>query len=61
MDKGIVDDVPAAFADIYRRITGKTIDTGEQKPAEGGALTTGLLLGLVAVLAAIILSSFVLG
>lgn len=61
MDKGIIDDVPTAFGDIYRRITGKTIDTSDQKPAEGGALTTGLLLGLAAVLAAIVLSSLVLG
>lgn len=61
MDRGIIDDVPAAFADIYRRITGKAIDTGEQEPAKGGPLYTGVLVGLLVVLAAIVLSSLVLG
>ena len=46
MDRGIIDDVPAAFADIYRRITGKAIDTGEQELREGGPLYTGVLVGL---------------
>jgi hypothetical protein len=61
MDRGIIDDVPSAFADIYRRMRGRSIDTEEQGPSEGGPLFTGLLLGLAAILAAIVLSSFVLG
>jgi hypothetical protein len=40
---------------------GRSADTGEQPPSEGGPLFTGLLLGLAAILAAIVLSSFVLG
>jgi hypothetical protein len=61
MDRGIIDDVPSAFADIFRRMRGRSADTGEQPPSEGGPLFTGLLLGLAAILAAIVLSSFVLG
>lgn len=61
MDRGVIDDVPAAFGDVYRRITGTSIDTAEPPPAKGGPLSTGLLLGLAVVLAAVVLSSFVLG
>jgi hypothetical protein len=61
MDRGIIDDVPSAFADVFRRTRGGPVDTGEQPPSEGGPLFTGLLLGIAAILAAIVLSSFVLG
>lgn len=61
MDRGVIDDVPTAFADLYRRITGKALETGEHEPAKGGPLYTGLLVALLVVLGAIVLFSFVLG
>ncbi|MBX3232909.1 MAG: hypothetical protein KIT84_42195 [Labilithrix sp.] len=61
MDTRIIDDVPAAFGDLYRRVRGKSVAEGDDEAAEGGPIWTGLLLAMVATLAAVVLSALVLG
>jgi hypothetical protein len=60
MDRGIIDDVPSAFSDLYRKITKQEHSSDDDEPAEGGFGWTMLLLVLLLLLIAVVLSSFVL-
>ena len=61
MERGIIDDIPTAFGDIYRRIRGVDAADDEDEPAEGSPAMIAGILVMVVLLAAIALSALVLG